>query len=297
MNNFLKIEQRYLRISLVMVMLLMVCGLVFSEYTESNIVKLDAGAYIISGLIGIVTIYVSRLQNRPSDRIHPFGYSGFVPILNLIRSFMILLICLKAITSSIGDLADGPRKMEHNSVLLYGGVTLLINLIAYLYIRRAHKRTGSEILKVDALEWKIDIYFNLCVLFSFLLAFTLEYTGHPTLASYTDPVSCIVLSVGMSFMPLRMFRENMRKLSVSSVDKETHNAIRQRFYNEIPHVRAFNPHLTTIDMSGVLWVELQFDSHKDQINNQNLQDLEEKGKVILSEIASNYHLTFNLAAS
>jgi divalent metal cation (Fe/Co/Zn/Cd) transporter len=295
MRNYLKEEQRCLRISLIMVMLLMVWGLAFSEATDSNIVKLDAGSYIISGLIGIITIYVSKLQRRPSDRVHPFGYTGFVPILNLMRSFMILLICVKAISSSVGDLANGPVEAQHDSVLIYALVTLLINGIAFLYLRRAYKRTGSDILKVDAMEWKIDIYFNLCVLLSLSLSFAFERAGYQQLADHTDPVSCIILSVVMSIMPLKMFRENIRKLSVAAVDKETHNTIRQRFYKEIPHMQAFNPHMTTIDMSGVLWVELEFDHRKEMINTQSLRDLEEKGKAILSEISVSYHLTFNLA--
>ncbi|QJB30662.1 cation transporter [Chitinophaga oryzae] len=290
-------EQRYLRISLAMIMLLMVWGLIFCEFTDSNIVELDAGAYIVSGLIGIITIYVSKLQSRPSDRVHPFGYVGFVPILNLIRSFMILLICLKAVSSSIGDLVSGPSQTEHDTVLLYAGVTLLFNGIAYVYIQRAYKKTGSEILKVDALEWKIDIYFNLCVMVAFTLSLGLKHAGFVKLAAHIDPVSCIVLSLIMSFLPLKMFRENIQKLSVASVDKVTYKVIRERFYNEIPHIRAFDPHLTTIDMSGVLWVEVQLYNHNEGLDHEGLLALEEKGKLILAEITENYHLTFNFTSA
>jgi len=297
MNNTPQKEQRYLKVSLVMIMLLMIWGLIFCEFTDSNIVELDAGAYIISGLIGIITIYVSKLQGRPSDRVHPFGYVGFVPILNLIRSFMILLICLKAVSSSIGDIVSGPPKTEHDTVLLYAGVTLLFNSIAYFYIQNACKKTGSEILKVDALEWKIDIFFNLCVLLAFALSLGLKHSGYISLAEHIDPISCIVLSLVMSFLPLRMFRENIKKLSVCSVDKTTYKVIRERFYNEIPHIRAFDPHLTTIDMSGVLWVEVQLYHPENGIDHERLLTLEEEGKRILSEITDKYHLTFNFTSS
>lgn len=295
MNDNLAIEQKNLKISLLMVMLLMIWGLIFCELTDSNIVELDAGAYIISGFIGLITLYVSKLQKKPSDRIHPFGYIGFIPILNLIRSFMILLICLKAIGSSIGDMISAPPVIEHDIVFLYAGVTLLFNIVAYTYIYRSYLQTKSDILKVDAVEWKIDIYFNVSVLLAFGISFLIKEYNYITLASYVDPVTCIVLSIFMSFTPLKMFKENIKKLSISSVDQETYQVIKDRFYNEIPHIRAFNPHLTTIDMSGMLWVEIRFDiTKKDLLNKFVLVELEERGKKILSEIKERHHLTFNL---
>lgn len=295
MNDNLAIEQKNLKLSLLMVILLMIWGLIFCELTGSNIVELDAGAYIISGLIGIITIYVSGLQKKPSNKIHPFGYIGFIPILNLIRSFMILLICLKAIGSSIGDIVSAPPVIEHNIVFLYAGVTLLFNIVAYTYIYRSYFQTKSDILKVDAVEWKIDIYFNVCVLLAFGISFLLKEYNYVMLASYVDPVTCIVLSIFMSFIPLKMFKENIKKLSISSVDQETYKMIKNRFYNEIPHIRVFNPHLTTIDMSGMLWVEIRFDiNKKDLLNKFVLVEFEERGKKILSEIKERHHLTFNL---
>ena len=85
-------ERTCLIISLIFVLLLMVWGLVFSELTTSNIIEVDAAAYVISGIISLVTIFVSRLQEKPKSDDYPLGYSGFIPILNLIRNLMNKLI-------------------------------------------------------------------------------------------------------------------------------------------------------------------------------------------------------------
>lgn len=288
-------EQKKLKISLAMVLALMVWGLVFNELTTSNIVELDAGSYIISGLIGIVTIYVSRLQSRPSTTSHPLGYSGFVPILNLMRSFMIILICLKAIGESIGSIVSGPPEPEHGIVFLYAGVTLILNGIAYYYIHKSAVETGSQILKVDAIEWEIDIFYNVCIMLSFTVAYALTYFGYTAAANYVDPVFCMLLSIGMSISPIQMFAENIRKLSLRSIDEPVQKNIIAQFHQQIPHIKAFTPNFNAIDLSGILVVEVQlYLNDKAKWSHDLLEEWETEGKTILGEINPNHHLIFSL---
>lgn len=278
-----------------MVLALMVWGLVFNELTTSNIVELDAGSYIISGLIGIITIYVSRLQDRPSSASRPLGYSGFIPILNLMRSFMIMLICLKAIGESIGSIVSGPSEPEHGIVFLYAGVTLILNVIAYYFIHKSAVETGSAILRVDAIEWKIDIFYNACILLSFSVAYTLTYLGYAKAANYVDPVFCILLSVGMSISPIQMFAENIRKLSLRSIDEPVQKDIIARFHQQIPHIKAFAPNFSALDLSGILVVEVQlYLTDKTDWSHHYLEEWEAQGKTILAEINPNHHLIFSL---
>ncbi len=290
-----KTEQNILKFSLALVILLMIWGLIFTEITNSNIITLDAGSYIISGLLGLITLYISSLQNRPSDRKHPLGYAGFVPILNMMRSFMILLICLKSISASIGDFINGPEEIIHANVFLYAGITLFINCVAYFVILRAARSSGSVILRIDALEWKFDIFFNISVLISFGISYLFRYHGYNALANHTDPVFCTLLSIAMCFPVVKLFGENLRKLSIRSVDAETYKRIRHRFSQEFPSYKDWNPQMTTIDMSGILWVELQFDERT--LSSMELPDwhsVEQKGKEILSEITEHHHLSFRL---
>ncbi|PVD52977.1 cation transporter [Terrimonas sp.] len=298
MSTSIQLEQRTLRISLCLTVLLTFWGLIFAEITESNIIELDAGSYIISGLLGIVTIYVSKLQDRPSDRIHPFGYAGFVPILNLIRSFMILLICLKAISGSLGDFVNGPEETIHAVVFLYAGITMLINGIAYIITYKAAKKSGSAILKIDAVEWLFDIYFNAGVLLAFGVSYVLRLYGYSKIANHIDPAFCIILSVIMCIPVIHMFHENIKKLSVRSVDKQTYKRIRHRFSEAFPKYQQWKPQLTAVDMSGVVWVELKFEQEIiDGMQKEDWQSIEETGKKILAEIADRYHLTFKLTNS
>lgn len=295
MTSSNQIEQRTLKISLGLTILLTLWGLIFAEITDSNIIELDAGAYIISGLLGLVTIYVSKLQDRPSDRSHPFGYAGFVPILNLIRSLMILLVCLKAISASIGDFINGPEETVHLTVFIYAGITMLINCVAYFITYKAAKMSASSILKIDAVEWKFDIYFNLGILLAFGISYLLRLNGYSKLADHIDPAFCIILSSIMCVPVIHMFHENINKLSVRSIDRETYKRIRHRFSEVFPKYRQWKPEITAVDMSGVVWVELRFNGEIiDNLQKEDWQDMEAKGKAILGEITERYHLTFKL---
>ena len=217
--DFYEAERSTLIVSLTFVLVLMVWGLVFSELTTSNIIEIDAAAYIISGIIGLVTIFVSRLQEKPSSDKHPLGYSGFIPILNMIRNLMIIEICINAISSSIGTLAKDPPP-EHATLFLYASVTLLFNLSCAIYTHKAAKRLNSPLLKTDALEWRLDTVSNISILCAFSLAFILDHIGYAAHAAYVDPIVCIFFSIYMCISPSKLFFENMQILSVGSVDKK-----------------------------------------------------------------------------
>lgn len=276
MNPYL-LERKSLKISLVLVLVLMVWGAVFNAITDSNIVELDAGAYVISGIIGLITIYVSRLQERPRTTTHPLGYSGFIPILNLIRNLMVILICIKAISESIGAILSGPSPDEHATLFLYAGMTFLINAASYFYMNRNARRLNSTLLKTDALEWKLDTFSNISILAAFALAYGLEYTGHAKLSAYVDPVICILLSVYMCIAPGKLFFENVQLLSVSSVDRETQEMLIGKFRQASPFFTTYPTHFTILNVAGIYWTN--FEVKKPENATISLEQLTEAAKV------------------
>lgn len=292
MNSYLY-ERRHLKISLSFVILLMIWGLVFNELTDSNIVELDAGSYVISGIIGLITIYVSRLQERPESDTHPLGYSGFVPILNLIRNLMIILISIKAIGESIGDIISGPPAPEHGTLFLYAGVTLLINLSGYAYMQRAASQLDSSLLKTDALEWKIDTVSNISILGAFALSYGLEHYGYTLLSHYVDPVICIFFSVYMCIGPGKLFVENMQQLSVSSIDKATQDLLIAKLAKAHPLLSSNLSHFTIVNIAGVLWVNLEIETDN-SLKTTELVYAAECCQKVLDEISPKNKLSYQL---
>ncbi len=285
MNSYLY-ERNRLKISLAFVILLMIWGLVFNELTDSNIVELDAGSYVISGIIGLLTIYVSRLQERPESDTHPLGYSGFVPILNLIRNLMIILIAIKAIGESIGSIVSGPPTPEHGILFLYAGVTFIINVFCYFYMQRAANQLNSSLLKTDALEWRIDTVSNISILGAFGMSYGLEHFGYTLLSHYVDPIICIFFSIYMCIGPAKLFMESIQQLSVSSIDKKTQDLLIAKFHDVAPLFSLHKTHFTIASVAGVLWVNMEIESSM-LLDTQELLNATDSCQKILDEINVN----------
>lgn len=288
-----KKEYNTLLFSLIMVIALMICGLVFNELTDSNIVELDAGAYVISSIIGIASLYISKLKDKPKDASHPLGYSGFVPVLNLIRSFMIVLICLKGIGESLGSLIHGPSPSNHKLLFIYAIITLIFNVISFFITHVASKRLKSDILKTDALEWKIDTGYNISILGAIFISYFLKFTSYDGLSNYVDPVFTIVLSVAMAYSPVLLFSEQIRLLSISTVDEGLHTQVITSFHKEYPHIELYQPEFTILQVGGVLWVDLELRLQKEQhLARKDYEEIKTAGEYILNAITSEYRLSF-----
>lgn len=292
-QNNSKIEYHSLLFSFYIVLALMACSLIFNELTESNIIEVDAGSYVISAIIGLVTIYISKLKDRPKDSDHPLGFAGYVPVLNLIRSFMVILICIKAVGESIGSIVSGPDATDHGIMFTYALVTLAFNLVAYIVINSKGKKIGSALLKTDALDWKTDIAFNFSIVLAVFFSYGLEYTSYKAYADYVDPVFCIIFSIAMAYYPIVLFSENVKLLSVSSIDKELQTKIIQSFTEKIIHIQKYNPVFTVLQVGGVLWVNIELFVHeRDEPIALDYLVIKGKGEEILNEITPDNKISF-----
>jgi len=292
-QNNSKIEYNSLLFSFYIVIALMICSLIFNELTESNIIEVDAGSYVISAIIGLVTIYISKLKDRPKDENHPLGFAGYVPVLNLIRSFMVILICIKAIGESVGSIVSGPDETDHGIMFAYALVTLVFNVVAYVVINSRGKKIGSALLKTDALDWKTDIAFNFSIVLAVFFSYGLEFTSYKAYADYVDPVFCIIFSIAMAYYPIVLFSENVKLLSVSSIDKELQAKIIQAFTEKITHIEKYNPVFTVLQVGGVLWVNIELFVHeRDEPIALDYLVIKGRGEEILNEITPDNKISF-----
>ena len=287
-------EQYKLKISFATVLVLMMWGLSFNSFTESNIIALDASAYVISGIVGLLTIYVSKLQERPKDSAHPLGYAGFVPLLNLLRSFMIILICLKGITESLGDiLYNGPSETNHKILFIYSFTTLVFNSFAFFYISYAARKLESDLLKTDSMEWRIDMFYNISIILAFTLSYLISLTDYRSFADYIDPSFCILLSLYMMYSPVMLFYANARLLSVSAVDEEIKKDIQYAVMNEHPGLKKDNPEFTVLHIAGCLWLDIELKLKQDEMLTVHEMDQIKQGVgIIMNEKKYDYQLSF-----
>ena len=288
-----KIEYNALLFSFYTIVTLMVCSLIFNELTESNIIEVDAGSYVISAIIGLITIYISKLKDKPKDEDHPLGFSGYVPILNLIRSFMIILICVKAIGESLGSIFSGPAHTNHTIMFSYAVVTLFFNVCAYIVINNKGKKIDSALLKIDAIDWKTDVFFNFSIILAVLVSYGLQFTSYKIYSDYVDPVFCIIFSIALAYYPIVLFSENIKILAVTSIDKAMQAQIIQSFHDRIHVIKKYDPAFTVIHIGGVLWVNIELNvRQKDEPISLDYFAIKNIGETILNEITPDNKISF-----
>lgn len=292
-QNKSKTEYNALKFSFCIIIALMICSLIFNEFTESNIIEVDAGSYVISAIIGLITIYISKLQEKPKDENHPLGFSGYVPVLNLIRSFMVILICIKAIGESLGSIFSGPDPTDHGIMFAYAIVTLLFNVAAYVVINSKGKKIDSALLKTDALDWKTDIVFNFSIILAVFVSYGLQFTPYKAYSDYVDPVFCIIFSIAMAYYPIVLFSENIKILAVTSVDKGLQEQIIKSFNERIDVIQKYQPAFTVLHVGGVLWVNIEMNVHpKDEPVAPDYVVIKSTGEAILNEITPENKISF-----
>ena len=96
---------------------------------------------------------------RADDEHFHFGYAHFTPLLNLIKALLMVVLCVSA-----------------------------------LIMKKASKKSKSELVSVDAESWVVDTAISSAVMFGFLAGFLIQATDYDHLLPYLDPVIVTILS-------------------------------------------------------------------------------------------------------
>lgn len=213
MNRGHASEIRTLIVGFAAVVLLTVWSLGFAMVTNSNIIELEANAFVAAVLIDGMALYLVYGLRKSDGRLDEKRY---VPLLNLMRSLLLIVVCINAFVSSVNNLFY-PDPMDDFALLfIYIGGLVVVNLILFVYVRRVATAIQSEFLKTDALEWRIDLTFNCGVVAIFGLSYFLKNFCNHALLLYFDPVVCMVLAPYLVVEPVRILKRNFKILTEES---------------------------------------------------------------------------------
>ena len=184
----------------------------FAVRTRSNAILLD-GFFSLIGVVEILAVRaVSRLQWRPQDARHPFGFAAFMPLLNATRGLLTLGVCAYAGVAAVLSIIDGGEQPVPGAGVAYGVLAAAGCLVAAFVVHRVARSTKSPLLEVDAKSWWIDGFYSVVVAFAFLIAMLLEAASFDTAARYVDPVLVLVLMLLAIPWPIGIVMRNLREL-------------------------------------------------------------------------------------
>lgn len=166
-------------------------------FTGSIAIMADGFNNLSDSASSVITIVGFKLSNMPADKEHPFGHGRIEYISALIVSFMVMLVGLQFIRSSIERILH--PGVVHFEVIPF--ILLIFSVLLKLWLAGFNKFMGNSIdsnaLKAAAVDSLGDVFASSCVAISFLIS---KFTSFPLDGYVGVVVALIIVYSGFSLV-------------------------------------------------------------------------------------------------
>lgn len=167
----------------------------------------------------LITMIGMKLANRPADKEHPFGHGRIEYLSALIVAFMVMLVGVKFIKTSLDRILN-PIAVTFEIIPF---VLLIISLIIKLWLSRFNKYVGEKInssaLKAASVDALGDVFTSSCVLISYIAA---KFTTFPI-----DGYAGLVVSLFILYAGFSLVKDTISPLLGEAPDEELVKNIKQ----------------------------------------------------------------------
>lgn len=168
----------------------------------------------------IITIIGFKLANKPADSEHPFGHGRIEYISALIVAFMVMLVGLQFIKSSIGRILN-PTPLNFEMIPF---ILLVISILFKLWLCTFNKFVGNKInssaLKATATDALGDVFTSSTVAISFLLS---KFISFPI-----DGYIGVLVAIAILYAGYSLIKETLNPLLGEAPDIELVNSINEQ---------------------------------------------------------------------
>lgn len=166
-----------------------------------------------------ITIIGLKLASRPADKEHPFGHGRMEYLSALIVAFMVMLVGIQFIKSSIERIIN-PVAIKFELIPF---ILLLLSVLVKIWLSTFNKSIGNKInssaLKAAAVDAMGDVFTSSCVLISFLAS---KFTTIPI-----DGYVGLIVSVAILYAGFSLVKDTVSPLLGEAPDEELVNAIKK----------------------------------------------------------------------
>lgn len=279
------LEQKALRISSYGALVLAVLGIGFAVFSGSEAILLDGLFSALGFFMALMTIYVSRLVRRPDDEVFQYGYAHFAPLMNVLKSLVMAILCGFALISAISTLSSGGQPMAVGSAMLYAAIATLIGLGLFLYLRKVAEQTASALVSLDAKAAKMDMLLSAAVLASFALGWLSLGTSLERYLDYLDPLVVAGLCLVALPVPLKVLWESGREALLLAPDTEVQQSVIETIEGALWGFPVDDHRIRMLKLGNVVAVTLHL-RPSDDYQFTNISDLDQVRRAIEKELAS-----------
>ena len=217
-QDFRKINQKeqfVLKVSMYSALILAIFGIAFGIWVKSMAVVFDGFVALVSVGLGALSVLTSRYIYKEDDEIFQYGYGRFEPMVNLFKSLILVFVCIYAFINALHSLLNGGYEVALGGDVVYSVCVFIFCAVLFAYTHFYTKRLGSDLIRVDNAEWRIDcvLYLGALVAFGAIWLFSFwEFEWQKHFAFYIDPALLALLSLMLIFTPLRIAVGNFKDL-------------------------------------------------------------------------------------
>ncbi|QKJ23584.1 cation diffusion facilitator family transporter [Poseidonibacter lekithochrous] len=149
--------------------LLTLMKLVIGIASGSVAVLASAIDSILDMFVSIFNYFAITNSEKPADKTFNYGRGKIEALASVIEGTIITMSGLFLLYHAIKKAMDGTVSQYLDISLIVMILSLFITVFLVMYLNKIAKKTGSMVIKADALHYKTDVYTNAAVLVSLVL--------------------------------------------------------------------------------------------------------------------------------
>ena len=205
-------ERQGIRISLIGALIFAMLGLSFAIWSESQAVLLDGAFNLITAVMVLFAMRITRLLGEPESAARPAGYVALEPLYILIKGAILLILTLFVMASNVIILLRGGNELKLGIIVIYIGIAVLGNFIVWILISLKQKKVSSPLLEIEKQNWLVNGLISTAIGVSFLLVLIFRNGALKSIVPYVDQI--VVLAVGLITLPvpIQAIRAGLKEL-------------------------------------------------------------------------------------
>lgn len=271
-------------------------GLVLGLLVGSLVIVFDGVYSLVSLLLTLLSLAVSRFIERPSKRQFPFGKAVLEPVVIAVKGSVILAIVSVSLYSAVTAMFTGGREVDASIATLFGVVNVLGCGYAWWHIANKSKRFSSGLIEAESKQWQMDTLLSVAVTLGFVAAWLVSISPFALYAVYADPMMMILMSFYFIKVPLDMLLGAVRELLMMKPDEAICNAVDKEVSALDKQVSQQLKVAAVTKVGRELRVNLDVHSKGKQVEVAELDKTRRVLKDKLSKLSLDLNLTMNIAS-
>lgn len=229
-------EQRVLRLSIAVTVLLAGAGILFGLLSGSFAIVFDGIYALVDASMTMVTLLVSNLiaastatlstggprRGKLAERF-TMGFWHLEPMVLGLNATLLMGAAIYALINAVGSLMTGGRDLAFDNAIVYAAVTVLVAGGMAVFATRANRTVRSDFLALDAKAWIMSAALTAALLVAFVFGYLIQGTRLQWMSPYIDPAALALVCLVVIPIPVGTMRRSLADvLLVTPADLKRH---------------------------------------------------------------------------